>query len=108
IFPGETEPVSGSYVVLTVADTGKGIPMELREKLFEPFFTTKSPGRGTGLGLTTVRGIIQAHGGFLEMASEVGKGTLFAAYFPAAIPTGETSARPDASNPFLGAGQQVL
>jgi len=73
----------GPYVFVTVADTGTGIPVELLEKIFEPFFTTKEPGKGTGLGLATVRGILKNHGGFVEVTSEVGKGTTFRVCLPA-------------------------
>ena len=78
------EPVSGKHVVLSVADTGSGIPPELLDKIYEPFFTTKEPGKGTGLGLSTVLSIVQTHHGFIELISEVGRGTVFSVYLPAA------------------------
>jgi PAS domain S-box-containing protein len=74
----------GPFVRLRVIDTGVGIPPDVLERVFDPFFTTKGPGKGTGLGLATVRGIVKAHGGFLAVYSEVGKGTEFSAYLPAA------------------------
>ena len=77
----ETKP--GSYVVITVTDTGTGIPKEIQNKIFEPFFTTKAPGKGTGLGLSTCFGIIKSHGGFINYYSEVGKGSAFKVYLPA-------------------------
>jgi two-component system NtrC family sensor kinase len=64
-------------VRITVADTGSGVPAELRERIFEPFFTTKPEGRGTGLGLTVCRSIIERHGGRLEVGDVPGGGASF-------------------------------
>jgi PAS domain S-box-containing protein len=79
----------GLYVVISVVDTGKGIPRDLMEKIFDPFFTTKPLGQGTGLGLPTVLGIAESHGGFVHLTSELGKGSQFKVYIPAALDKNE-------------------
>jgi two-component system cell cycle sensor histidine kinase/response regulator CckA len=79
-----TDAKPGPYVMISVADTGTGIPPEVLPRIFEPFFTTKTRESGTGLGLSTVAGIVKHHGGFMGIETGLGEGTEFKVYFPAA------------------------
>ena len=105
-------PVShpGPYVVITVSDTGSGIPPHILSRIFDPFFTTKESGKGTGLGLTTVQGIMKRHGGSMAVTSEVGKGTRFKAYLPAITTAAPVASRPEQPKPELpwGHGELIL
>jgi CheY-like chemotaxis protein len=84
----------GPYVRLTVTDTGCGMTSQIQARIFEPFFTTKGPGKGTGLGLATVRTIAEEVGGFLSFSSEPGRGTSFRLYLPA-LPASAPIMTPD-------------
>jgi two-component system, cell cycle sensor histidine kinase and response regulator CckA len=97
---------AGAYVVVTIADTGMGIPAEIVDRIFDPFFTTKDVGKGTGLGLSTVMGVIKSHHGFISVYSEIGKGTRFKVYLPA---TDDSSLDPSIKNELLfGKGELIL
>lgn len=92
----------GDYVQITVSDTGEGIDRETLDHIFEPFYSTKGPGKGTGLGLAMVYGIVQQHGGHITCYSEVDVGTTFKIYIPAMGPHMETSARAGSELPVSG------
>ncbi|MCZ6776852.1 MAG: PAS domain S-box protein, partial [Ignavibacteria bacterium] len=76
------ETTADHHVVIQVSDNGIGIPKDVRKRMFDPFFTTKDIGKGTGLGLSVVHGIVKSHHGFIDVKSQVGKGTTFLIYFP--------------------------
>ena len=100
------EAKAGQYLCFTVTDTGFGIPAPIREQIFDPFFTTKEQGRGTGLGLATAHRIVTAHDGFIEVTSEIGQGSEFKVYLPAAPE--ELSAQYEAESLILPVGQGEL
>ncbi|WP_310600323.1 PAS domain S-box protein [Desulfobulbus sp.] len=91
------EIAPGRFVELAVGDTGIGIPPEIREKIFDPYFTTKEVGKGTGMGLAIVHGIVTSHNGLITCDSEVGKGTVFRVHFPVAEHITCTAAKSEAA-----------
>lgn len=102
----ETAP--GSYVQLTVTDTGQGIPDEIQHQIFDPFFTTKAVGKGTGLGLASVYGIVKSYGGHIRCSSQPGQGTCFEILLPVGNSASEQSRPAMTSAPLASQGQTLL
>ncbi len=102
------EVKAGKYVLLAVSDTGEGMDEEVLPKIFDPFFTTKEQGKGTGLGLATVYGIVKQHDGYIYAYSEKDKGTIFKIYFPVSDKTSEGTESEFAAASVLHGNETIL
>lgn len=98
----------GPYVLISISDTGTGIPAKFIDSIFDPFFTTKPPGKGTGLGLSIAHGIVKSHGGFITLYSEVEKGTTFKVYLPASMEHDKESTELHQDEFPAGNGEYIL
>jgi signal transduction histidine kinase len=104
----ESGPGPGHWVVLSVTDTGAGMPPEVRERVFDPFFTTKAPGRGTGLGLSQAYGIVTEHQGHITVDSRPGQGTTFTLYLPSLEDGGPLPTVAEGLELIMGHGETLL
>ncbi len=102
------EAILGWFACLTVSDTGCGMEPKVLQRIFEPFFTTKEVGKGTGLGLATVYGVVKQHHGWIEVQSEIGVGTTFKVFLPVAGKASETPAAPSVKSETVKGGKETL
>ena len=99
----------GEYVLISVSDTGHGMDEETLKHIFEPFYTTKETGKGTGLGLAMVYGIIKNHGGYITCSSKIGQNTTFKIYFPILKAEGmEIEVKPKKEEKIFQGGETIL
>jgi two-component system, cell cycle sensor histidine kinase and response regulator CckA len=102
------DAAASSYVCIDISDTGEGMSEKIKQRIFDPFFTTKEKGKGTGLGLAVVFGIIQTHKGFIDVESEIGKGTTFRLYLPASQNTRTISEKEEEILEDISGGTETL
>jgi CheY-like chemotaxis protein len=98
---------AGTYALISVEDSGMGMDDETKQRIFEPFFTTKEVGRGTGLGLAIIYGIVKQHNGYIDVYSELGRGTIFRIYLPA-IDVKAEEALSTQYIPLIGGTEMIL
>jgi CheY-like chemotaxis protein/anti-sigma regulatory factor (Ser/Thr protein kinase) len=96
----------GAYVTLKVRDTGEGIDPGVMDRIFDPYYTTKEVGKGTGMGLSVIHGIVKSHGGGVRVESKLGEGTLFEIYFPALEKISEEEKKPEGQ--IKGGSEKIL
>jgi CheY-like chemotaxis protein len=107
-FPDQPKEVAKQYLKVEVADTGVGMDESVRQHIFEPFFTTKPSGKGTGLGLPVVYGLMQNHQGFVDVKSEPGVGTTFTLFFPIPLPGERAVVKESEPLPIRSSGSETI
>ena len=108
IHPETHRPATGKWVCLSVRDSGCGMSPELQTQIFEPFFTTKGAGKGTGLGLATVYGIVKQHSGWIEVESRLGHGSIFKIILPVAAVSEQVDGKPDGMKTIHSGSETIL